>query len=113
MNDILELAADLGKRIAADPRAQRLAQSQQALAKNIEARQLISDYEKQQQKMTELEMAGKPIEPEDKRRLVELHQNVAANQILKELLKAQMDYVELMAMVSEHIERESLGPPTA
>lgn len=109
MEEILELAGQLGKRIAADVRGQKFSKARSALDADLPARQLISDYESQQHKMAELEMAGKPIEPEDKRRLSELHQKVVGNAVLKNLLKAQADYLELMTLISERIEREALG----
>jgi cell fate (sporulation/competence/biofilm development) regulator YlbF (YheA/YmcA/DUF963 family) len=113
MEEILELAANLGKRVAVDSRARRLHQARTSFEGNLEARQLISDYEHQQQRIAELEYSGRPIEPEEKRRLTELHQKVTANAVLKELLKAQADYVELMTLISERIEREALGEPLA
>ena len=73
-----------------------------------EARQMLDDYENQQQKLGELQAANKPIEPADKRRLADLHQKVISNPLLKDLLKAQADYLELMTLVSARIEQESL-----
>ena len=70
MNDILELSAQLGKQIAADPRGIRMKTSREALEKSLPDRQLLSDYEQQQRKLMELEGAGKPIEPDDLRRAV-------------------------------------------
>lgn len=109
MEEILKLAEQLGKRIAADPRGQKFARARAAFDADLPARQLINDYESQQQKMAELEMAGKPIEPEDKRRLTDLHQKVVGNAVLKDLLKAQADYLELMTTISERIEREAFS----
>ena len=60
-------------------------------------------------KMHELEASGKPIEPEDKRRLADLHVKVIGSRIIKDLLKAQADYLELMTLVSQHIEEAALG----
>jgi cell fate (sporulation/competence/biofilm development) regulator YlbF (YheA/YmcA/DUF963 family) len=111
MEAILELAEKLGKQVAADPRGQNFAKARAAFEANLEARRLVGDYEKQQQKMAELEMSGKPIEPEDKRRLAALHQNVTAHPVLKDLMKAQADYLEMMTLISERIEREALGAP--
>lgn len=111
MNDILELSAQLGKQIAADPRGIRMKTSREALEKSLPDRQLLSDYEQQQRKLMELEGAGKPIEPDDKRRLADLHGRVVGSPVLKDLLKAQADYLELMAIVTARIEEEALGLP--
>ncbi len=110
MDDILELAARLGKRIAGDPRGRQMVEARAALENSVEDRQLLSDYEKQQRRLHDLEVAGKPIEPEDKRRLADLHAKVASSRVIKNLLKAQTDYLALMSMVSQRIEQEALGP---
>lgn len=109
MDEILELAAKLGKQIAADPRAERMSNAREALEKSAADRQLLGDYEDQQRKMMEMETQGKPIEPADKHRLAELHQKVVSSEIIKDLVKAQADYLELMTLVSQRVEQEALG----
>ncbi len=109
MDEILELATRLGERIAADPRGRMMADARAALDASLQDRQLLQDYEAQQRKMHELESAGKPIEPDDKRRLADLHVKVIGSSIIKNVLKAQADYLELMTLVSQRIEEAALG----
>lgn len=109
MDEILEIAKRLGERIAADPRGRQMADARAALDGSLQDRQLLQDYEAQQQKMHELEASGKPIEPEDKRRLADLHGKVIGSRVIKDLLKAQADYLELMTLVSQRIEEAALG----
>lgn len=109
MKEILELATKLGKRIAADTRAQRMAAARDALLESPEDRQLLVDYEEQQRKIAKLDTEGKPIEPEDKHKVADLHTKVAGSPVLKDLLRAQTDYVELMTAVSHRIEEEAVG----
>ncbi len=109
MDQILELAARLGERIAADPRGRQMADARAALDGSLQDRQLLEDYEAQQQKMNELAAAGRPIEPEDKRRLADLHAKVIGSRVIKDVLKAQADYLELMTVVSQRIEEAALG----
>ena len=109
MDEILDLARRLGERIAADPRGRQMADARTALDGSLQDRQLLQDYEAQQQKMHELETSGRPIEPEDKRRLADLHGKVIGSRIIKDLLKAQADYLELMTLVSQQIEEAALG----
>ena len=109
MDQILELAARLGERIAADPRGRQMADARAALDGSLQDRQLLEDYEAQQQKMNELAAAGRPIEPEDKRRLADLHAKVIGSRVIKDVLKAQADYLELMTAVSQRIEEAALG----
>ena len=107
MDAILELADRLGKSIGADSRTQRMAEVRAA----FENRQLLGDYEKQQRKIHELESQGMRIEPDDKRRLADLHAKVAGSEVLKALVKAQADYLELMTTVSQRIEKAVWGTP--
>lgn len=109
MDEILELAAKLGKLIKADPRAQRMAEAQAALESSATDRQLLGDYEKAQVKVHTLESAGKPVEPEDKRAVADLHGRVVSSDVIKQLLKAQVDYAELMNGVSACIEQGAIG----
>jgi cell fate (sporulation/competence/biofilm development) regulator YlbF (YheA/YmcA/DUF963 family) len=111
MDAILELADRLGKSIGADSRAQRMSEARAALENSLDDRQLLGDYEKQQRKMHELESKGEPIEPDDKRRLADLHAKVASSEVLKALVKAQADYLELMTTVSQRIEKAVWGTP--
>jgi len=113
MEDILELAAKLGKRIADDPRTRAFSKARKTLESNAEARQTIADYEQIQQKVTELQAGGKPIEPQDKHKLKDLHEKVIGNDVLKELLKTQADFLQLMTTVSETIESNALRQPPA
>jgi len=109
MDEILDFATRLGQRIAADPRGRQMADARAALDGSLSDRQLLQDYETQQHKMHELEASGRPIEPEDKRKLADLHGKVVGSPIIKDLLKAQADYLELMTLVSQHIEEAALG----
>ncbi len=109
MDEVLEHARRLGERIAADPRGRQMAVARAALEGSLQDRQLLKDYEAQQQRIHELEVSGKPIEPEDKRKLGDLHGKVIGSRIIKDLLKAQADYIELMTLVSQHIEEAAMG----
>ncbi len=109
MDSILELASELGKRIAADPRGMAMIEAREALEGSLPDRKLVEDYDALQLKMAELEAGGKPIEPDDKRGLIELRDKVASSPVLKELLKAQVEYVSLMKTVSVTIEKAARG----
>jgi|CXWL01.1.fsa_nt_gi cell fate (sporulation/competence/biofilm development) regulator YlbF (YheA/YmcA/DUF963 family) len=109
MDEILDLAARLGKRISQDPRAGKMVDAQVALENSLADRQLLADYEQQQQKVYELEASGRPIEPDDKRKLAELHAKVVGSGVIKEVLKAQADFLEIMNSVSQRIEQEALS----
>jgi cell fate (sporulation/competence/biofilm development) regulator YlbF (YheA/YmcA/DUF963 family) len=107
MDEILDLAAKLGKQIAADNRTKAFAAARKALDEDSAQQQLLADYEAQQRRIGELQAGGKPIEPEDKRKLQALHERVISSDAIKTLLASQADYVELMAHVSQRIEQEA------
>ena len=109
MDSILELASELGKRIAADPRGLAMIEASKALQESLPDRKLVEDYDALQLKMAKLEAGGKPLEPEDKRGLIEMRDKVATSPVLKELLKAQVEYVSLMKNVSMTIEKSAQG----
>jgi cell fate (sporulation/competence/biofilm development) regulator YlbF (YheA/YmcA/DUF963 family) len=109
MDSILELASELGKRIAADPRGQAMIDAGKALEASLPDRKLLEDYDALQRKVAQLEADGKPIEPEDKRGLVAMRDKVASSPVLKTLLKAQVEYVSLMNQVSARIEQAARG----
>ena len=109
MDEILDLAAKLGKRIAEDPRAKAMSAATAGLDGSLEDRQLLSDYQQQQHKLAALQAANKPIEPEDKRKLADLHGKVVGSSVIKAITKAQADYLALMTAVTRKIEHESLG----
>lgn len=108
MDEILDLATRLGKRISQDPRATKMVDAQVALENSLADRQLLADYELQQQRVYELEVSGKPIEPDDKRKLADLHARVVGSSVIKEVLKAQADFLEIMNSVSQRVEQEAL-----
>ncbi len=109
MDKIIEQAKKLGELIAEDSRAQNMRAAQQALASSQEDRMLLDSYQTQQQRILELEQQGKPVEPEDKRKLADLHDKVIANRVIKDLIKAQTEYIDLMTRVTREIETLSLG----
>ena len=113
MDEILDLATRLGKRIAQDARASLMVDAQVALENSLTDRNLLGEYERQQQKVYELEAAGRPIEPEDKRKLADLHGKVVTSPIIKQVLKAQADFLEIMHAVSQRIEQEALTRSTS
>ena len=105
----MELAGKLGTLIAADPRGQRIAKAQAALGDSPDDRQRLADLEAQQRKVQALAAKGKPIEPEDKRRLIDLQGEVAGSEVIKDLLGAQADFAELMSAVLQGIAQQVMG----
>ena len=104
MDEILELARRLGKRIAEHPRGKAFREAQQALVEDSEAQSLLKEFNDQAQHLQALETQNRPIEPEDKRKLADTQQRVAGNRCLSSYAKAQADYLEMMQQISAAIE---------
>lgn len=109
MDDILELARQLGKRIAEHPRGKAFREASQALANDSAAQTLLKELNEQARHVQMLETQNKPVEPEDKRKLADAQQRVAGNPCLSNCAKAHADYVEMMQQVSAAIENPDLG----
>lgn len=103
MEEILELARKLGAALYNDSRFRALREAENRVAADPEARRLLEEFQAQSRKIMELEARQAPIEPEDKRRLRELHDKVAAHPLIKELTKARVEYAALMKQLNEAI----------
>ena len=106
MEETLEIASKLGAAIAKHNRYKMFKDAEEQLKKDDEAKEISEKLEKQSRKIHELEKDLKPVEVEDKQKLRQLKEKVASNQSIQNFLKAQADYVELMAKVNKRIEAE-------
>ena len=96
-------AAELGKLIAASPAGVALLKTRRELQADEQAHKMLEAYQEQMQRIAQLEKDGKPIEPEDKHKLVQLQQNVASHATLKLWIKTQADFSQLMREVNQAI----------
>ncbi len=110
MQELLRKASELGKRIAQHERFVHLRQAEDMAGESTEAGKLLRAFEEQQRKIARLEAEKKPIEPEDKRELQHLHEQVRSTPALQDLARAQADYMEMMNRVNAAIRRE-MEPP--
>ena len=103
MEKVLELAEKLGREIRRHERYRLLREAENKVLANPEAKQIQDDLEKQLQKIRGLEQEMKPIEVLDKRELSRLQELAARNPGLKDLLRAQADYFEMLNQVNNTI----------
>ena len=106
MERLIELAQQLGKRIAAHERTHLLKQAQKAVSDDPEATELVQQYQQQFEKIHKLEHEKKPIEPEDKRQLADLETKIGTNPLLADLSKCQVNFVEMMQKVKTAIDNQ-------
>lgn len=102
-DEILKAARDLGELISNHDAAKKLENVLNRLGADQDAQRLLTDYNRHLQTLAEKEMNQQPIEVSDKARLSELQKKVVTHPILRELQKAQMDYVDLLRQVDEVI----------
>jgi cell fate (sporulation/competence/biofilm development) regulator YlbF (YheA/YmcA/DUF963 family) len=114
IHELVQEARVLGERLAQNPRVQSYFAAQRALQQDAAAQELLQEYSAHGDHLRELETEQKPIEVTDKRKLQELENRVRSNERLKELMRAQADYVELMnrvnAAMSESLNAAATGP---
>lgn len=104
---IIDAAKKIGKMVSAHEATKRLESSLKSLESDPDAQNTIAEFNKHLQALAQKEQAGKPIEPEDKRKLESLQQSVVMNINLRNFQMAQMDYVDLLRKVDEAITGES------
>ena len=103
MEKLIELAERLGKMVAEHERTAKYKKAQQALKDDAEARQLVQEHQQQAEKIMNLEREQQPIEVDDKRKLSELEGKISTNAVLRELMRRQVDFVEMTRKLHEAI----------
>ena len=106
MDQLIELAKRLGKQIAAHENSQLLKQSQKTVDHDARAKDLVENYQKQAQKIADLETQQKPIEIDDKHKLRDIQQKIAAHTGLAELTRRQVDFLDMMRKIRQAIDSE-------
>jgi len=104
MEQILNKAKQLGEAIAAHERCRAFDQAAKALKADAEAKQLEQDYAESAKVLSEKSAAGQPLEPEEKRREADLRKRMAAHPLIRDFLKAQVDFAELMQKTNATLE---------
>jgi cell fate (sporulation/competence/biofilm development) regulator YlbF (YheA/YmcA/DUF963 family) len=104
VQELLKQARALGEAIASHPDVQAYLAARNKVDSDAEAQQILKSYTQHSARVRTLEAQQKPIEPDDKRKLVEYEQQLASNAALKELMRRQVDYVTLMNQVNQAME---------
>ena len=107
MEKILELARQLGEAMAEHPVGKKYLDVKSQLDADPAARQLIGDYEQAAMSIGQKEQQGRPIEPEDKRKLNEIQGKIAGNAAIKLWMQAQMEYLNLLRQVNQEFLKSS------
>jgi len=103
MDEMIELAEQLGEKLAAQGVTQRFVALQKSLSADTEAQKLMTEFQQQAGRMAQLESRGDPVEPADKHKLDELQSTLSGNATVKEFLAAQMAYMDIMRKINQAI----------
>ncbi len=103
MEQLIEKAEQLGGALAEHERFKALMAARDAVTADEASGKLMAEYETQVQRIQDLTLANKPIEVDDKHKFADLEKRVAADERIKELTKAQMEFSELMNRMNRAI----------
>ncbi|MCZ6786054.1 MAG: YlbF family regulator [Planctomycetota bacterium] len=106
MADVMEFANQLGAALAEDARYVAMRAATEALKEDAGAKKLEEEYAEAVQLIHQKTAQGAAIEPEDKKRELDLRNKIAANEKITALLRAQADFQELMNQVNEAIQEK-------
>ena len=110
VQELLEQARALGRSIADHAHVQAFMTARKKVDNDADAQRLLKEYSAQARHIRELEVQQRPVEVADKQKLARCEQQMASNDALKELMRAQADYVALMNQVNRAMEEPLAGP---
>ena len=105
MQQITDLAQQLGDLVAKHPALQKYAQAQEALSKDAEATRLLQQFEQRANAMMRNEQMGQVVGESERRDLEQLQQQLASNLKVKAFSIAQTDMTDLLRKVSQTWQR--------
>lgn len=101
--EVMAAATKLGNLIGAHPSVQSYRELTRQLDLDISARTLLGQFEQTMEQLAMKEANGQPIEISDKQTVERLQQSIALHPLLKKLMAAQVEYMDLMRKVQETI----------
>ncbi len=101
MEEVLKLADELGKAISRTGRYAALRAAEKAVESDVEACAMQKEYDEIARRVYELEKSGKPIEPEDKRKLQSKKEQMVRNRKIQDVTRAWADYNEMIIKVNQ------------
>lgn len=104
MQDVMDKAKVLGEAIAGHERTRAFMAADAAVHKDGDAKTVMEAFRKQAEYIHQLETSQKPIEPADKHKLADVQAKMAGNALIKEFVRRQADYAELMNKVNQAME---------
>jgi cell fate (sporulation/competence/biofilm development) regulator YlbF (YheA/YmcA/DUF963 family) len=103
MEEILKKANELGLMIKGTEIHNRFEEISNKIENDKEAKALLEEYVKITQEFQEKESTGSPIEVEEKKKIKELSEKVAQNQLIKEFIATQTYFYNMMIQIQNAI----------
>ena len=103
LNAIVDIAKSLGTALQESSVFQELKKIHETLRNDTVALELLDKHQELFTRVRNLEMENKPIEPEDKRLLLDAQEQLHANTVLQEYARIQADFQQLMNVVISEI----------
>jgi cell fate (sporulation/competence/biofilm development) regulator YlbF (YheA/YmcA/DUF963 family) len=103
MEEIIKKANELGLMIKGTEISARFEEISKKIENDNEAKNLLEDYVKVTQEFQERESEGLPIEVEEKKKIQELSEKVAQNQLIKEFIATQTYFYNMMIQIQNAI----------
>jgi cell fate (sporulation/competence/biofilm development) regulator YlbF (YheA/YmcA/DUF963 family) len=110
VDEVLEIAEKLSQAIARSVRFRELRKAEAAAMKDSAALDLIRKRAEAAAAIAAKEKARQPIEPDEKRALAALEQQVRVSPVIAALSRAQADFQEMWNLVNQHL-TAALEPP--
>jgi cell fate (sporulation/competence/biofilm development) regulator YlbF (YheA/YmcA/DUF963 family) len=105
MDDIIADAAALGKKIANHEKMLRFVAAVKAVQGDSEAEGLLKRFREKSREIETKASQGKPVEVSEKREVADLEKKVASNDKIKEMIRCEADYLDLMRRINDAIDR--------
>ena len=106
MSDPLEMARDLGKAIADSTEYKGLLDCEKNFGADQEAIGLLKSFEKERQKMQNLQALGLEVPPSAMEDLESIQERIQANGAIQKLMGCQKAYEGLLKSVNEQINKQ-------
>ena len=110
---IMDEAEKLGQLVAQHPAIARYKQAQKSLTDDADANRLMSEFERQIETLTRQEQAGMHVTDAQRMQLESMQTRLVSNIKIKAWNQAQVEFVDLLRRISQTIQKQVLGEPSA
>jgi len=106
MEDIANLAEQLGKAIAGSQQAVNLRETRKAMGGEEGLEETMKQYQQKAEQLQQKAQQSQPIEPAEKQEFEGLQNKLTASEGFKSFTQAQVEYVDLMRKVNQTLQKQ-------